>query len=232
MKKELLALICLTTVYGCSMGGGVQVKRVAFVAPKGWAKGESDDKSVTLAIPPGFRQGANSFFGTSSNPFAAMAANDPSSSQMKAEQKKNVGETTKVLDEVAKEDEMKNLDALAKKGIILHCISTGKPVIGEEQTRFYVKLKSQNSNWTWPDVDGSEQDCFKEKQTAKEVKLPIGLAHRMQANWQLQDGSNYTQISYLVPSGRDLYVLRFITVESPEVITTHEKEVADSFRIN
>ena len=232
MRRELLSLFALSFLGGCSNSGGIQVQNVGFVLPQGWVKATSDDKTVSLAVPPGFRYGANNMFGTV-NPFESMGStNDPSAPTMTADEKKSMEQIGKTLSEGVKEDELKNLDKLAKKGIILNCISTGKPVIGEELTRFYVKLKSQNNNWTWIDADASEQDCFLQKQKSVEVKLPIGLAHRMQATWQLTDGSNYTQISYLVPKGSNLYVLRFITVESPEVITRNEKAVADSLRIN
>ena len=230
MRKEVLILIAFATICGCSKGG-VQVKRIAFVLPKGWAKADSDDKEVSLAVPPGWRYGANNLFGTT-NPFAAGAPNDPANAQMSPDEKKKMEELSKGLSDVVQEDERRNLEKLAQKGIILHCVATGKPIIGEELTRFYVKKKTQSNNWTWPATDASEQDCFKNKQEAVEVKLPIGLAHRMQASWQLTDGANYTQISYLIPSGNDLYILRFITVEAPEVITAHEKEVANSLRIN
>ena len=222
--------LALAVLGGCA-NGGFEVRKVAFTLPAGWVKAESEDKSVSIAVPPGFRYGANNMFGTT-NPFEGLASNESSAPAMNPEDKNAMESLAKGLSEGVKEDEMRNLDKLAMKGIILKCISTGKPVIGEELTRFYVKRKSQSINWTWPDVDASEQDCFKEKQKAKEVKLPIGLAHRMQATGQQIDGSNYTQISSLVPKGNELYVLRFITVEQPEVITAHEKEVADTLRIN
>jgi hypothetical protein len=206
MKREILVLIALGALGGCA-SSGLQVKKVAFMLPQGWTKAESDDKSVSLAVRPGFRYGANTIFGTS-NPFEGNMASDPSKAQMSIEDKKAVEQMTNAMKEVNKEDERKNLDKLSKKGIILNCISTGKPVIGEELTRFYVKRKSQSAPWTWSDIDASEQDFFREKQKAKEVKLPLGVAHRMQASWQLIDGSNYTQISYLLPSGSNLYVLR------------------------
>ncbi len=213
------------------MGGGVEHKKVAFVLPQGWVKADSNDKDVSLAVPSGWRQGANTLFGTG-NVADILATNDPSAPKLTADEAKNIEDITKGFDRINKEDELKNLDKLAQKGIILHCVSTNQKVIGEELTRFYVKKKSQSSNWTWLDTDGSEQDCFNSKQIAKDVTLPIGLAHRMQATWQQTDGAMYTQISYLIPNGRDLYVLRFITVESPEVVTTIEKEVADSLRLN
>jgi hypothetical protein len=231
MKRELLFAGILFCAVGCTSGGGVEVRKVAFVLPQSWVKAESDDKEVSLGVPPGWRHGANNLFGTS-NPFAGGAPNDPTAPSMTADEKKTMDQISGTMSEIVKEDELKNLDKLKEKGIILHVVSTGKPVIGEELTRFYVKKKTQNGNWTWPETDASEQDCFLTKQKATEVKLPIGLAHKMQATWQLSDGSNYTQISYLVPSGRDLFVLRFITVESAEVITNIEKEVAQTLRVN
>ncbi len=229
MRRELLIVGLITCLIGCSSGGGIQTKRVAFVLPQGWTKAENEE--VAFAVPTGWRKGANSLFGTT-NPFEGGVPNDPSAPPMTAEEKKMAEDLGKTFSEMDKESELENMEKLKKKGIILQALSTGKPTIGEELTRYYVKKKSQNSNWTWSDVDASEQDCFLNKQKATEVKLPIGLAHRMQATWQLADGANYTQISYLVPKGSDLYVLRFITVEPPETITSIEKEVAQTLRIN
>jgi hypothetical protein len=229
MKRELLIAGLFACLMGCSSGGGIQTKKVVFVLPQGWTKAESEE--VAFAVPTGWRKGANGLFGTT-NPFEIGAPNDPSAPPMTAEEKKMSEDVSKTLSDMGKESELENMEKLRKKGIILQAISTGKPVIGEDLTRYYVKKKSQNSNWTWADVDGSEQDCFLNKQKATEVKLPIGLAHKMQATWQKSDGANYTQISYLVPKGSDLYILRFITVEPPETITSIEKEVAETLRIN
>lgn len=207
------------------------MRKVAQALPQGWAKGAADGDEVTIGVAPGWRQGANSLFGTT-NPFEAGTPNDPSAPPMTADEKKMMEQMSSSMNQMASEDELRNLDKLKQKGIILHVVSTGKPTIGEELTRYYVKKKTQNGNWTWPEVDASEQDCFLNKQKATEVKLPIGLAHKMQATWQLADGAQYTQISYLVPSGRDLYVLRLITVETAETVTAIEKQVAESLRIN
>lgn len=234
MKREGLTLCLFTLVvgqFGCSSAGGLQTRRVAFVLPQGWVKAESDDKGVAIGVPSGWRYGANSMFGVT-NPFESIGTSDSNGPPISPEDKKSTEDLMKGMSQVVKEDERRNLEALAAKGIILHCVSTGKPTIGEELTRFYVKKKSQNANWTWPEIDVSEQDCFLTKQKSTEVKLPIGLAHRMQATWQLVDGSNYSQISYLVPNGNDLFVLRFITVESQDIIVRIEKEVSDSLRIN
>jgi hypothetical protein len=230
MMRYLVLAVLLASAFGCATGG-IEVRKVAFVLPQGWTKAEDENKEVAFAVPSGWRKGVNTLFGTD-NPFGAGMPSDPSAPPMTAEEKKMLEDLSKGMSEISEQSELRNLEELRKKGIILQAISTGKPVVGEELTRFYVKKKTQSGNWTWPEVDASEQDCFFNKQTSTEVKLPIGLARRMQATWQLNTGSNHTQISYLVPRGRDLYILRFITDEPAETITSIDKEVAQSLRIN
>ncbi len=104
----------------CSNNGGIQPTKIAFTLPKGFTKAESDDKSVTLAVPSGWRQGANNMFGTS-NPFDMANAPAPSSSQT-AEEKKTMEDLSKSLSGVINEDERRNLEKLAAKGIILHVV--------------------------------------------------------------------------------------------------------------
>ena len=230
MTRSAVLIWSLFVLIGCSSGGGNQLRKVAFVLPQGWTKAETDDKELAFAVPSGWRQGANTFGGTG-NPLEGLIPNDSSAPPLNPDEKKTLDDLNNSFSRMAKEDELKNLDDLRKKGILLQAVLMGKPIVGEELTRFYIKKKSQSSNWTWADTDASEQDCFAAKQKATEVKLPIGLAHRMQATWQLSNGSNYTQISYLIPRDSDLFILRFITEEPAETLTSIESTVAQSVRI-
>ena len=153
------------------MGGGVEHKKVAFVLPQGWVKAESNDKDVTLAVPSGWRQGANTMFGTG-NMSDMLATNDPSAPKMTPEDSKALEDFSKTMNRVNKEDELKNLDKLAQKGIILHCVSTNQKVIGEELTRFYVKKKSQSSNWTWPIPTGPNRIVLVRSRRQKKLPYP------------------------------------------------------------
>jgi len=136
------------------------------------------------------------------------------------------------MNEISKDEEEAHLGRLKKKGIILMCTSKGKRILDEDPTRFYVKLESQNGNWTWEDAAKAQADRFNGKITPTTVTLPIGKAYRMQQTWQKANGAMHTVIVYAIPNGRDLYSLRFITEEPAEVVTSIEKQVADSLRIN
>lgn len=231
MNKGLLLGIAGLISVGCAIGGGVQTNKVAFVLPSGWAKAESTGKEATVGVPPGWRHGVDRLMepGAMTTP----DPNAPQNPQMTAEDKKTMEGFANVMNQLSQQAEADELDRLAKRGVILHCISTGaKPTIGEERTRFYLKKQTQNSNWNWPDAAATERDKYLHKPVPKQVKLPVGEATRMEETRQQVDGSSYTIVSYLIPNGRDLYTLRFVTQEAATQVTSIEKQVAESLRIN
>ncbi len=136
------------------------------------------------------------------------------------------------VDADSKKEEEAALAKLKEEGIIIHCVNSSKPIPGEKPTQFYVKKQSQGGNWSWEDAEKSEFGQYKTKPKATKVTLPIGQASRMQDTWQLVDGANYSVISYVIPNGKDLYTIRFITEEPIETLTAIDKQVAESFRIN
>ena len=145
---------------------------------------------------------------------------------------KALGDMVKQSEAEAKKEEQAALDKYKAEGIILHCVNSSRPTPGEKPTTFYLKKQSQGGNWTWEDAEKSEVGQFKNKPKATKLTLPTGQALRFQDTWQLIDGANYTQVSYVIPNGKDLYTLRFITEESAETVTGIDKQVAESLRIN
>lgn len=232
--RTLLCAISLVVLVGCG-GPAIQVKSVALDLPAGWTKGASDDGSVQLGIPSGWRQGVDRMMevpllGGASEMQAnsSPVPNDPNAT----EGAKAVEQMSNAMTQMSNEAEQEELDRLKKKGIILNVISQGaKPVIGESRTRFYVQKKTQGGNWSWDDAHQQERDVYFHKPVAKEVNLPIGLAHRMDETITKVDGGVKTTISYLIPNGKNLFILRFITQEQATVIQSIEKQVAETVRI-
>lgn len=191
-----------------------------------------------MAVPTGWKFGVDKLFDMSGLTSGAANAPDanapvnPNNPPMSAEEKKMMDDIAKGINEFSKEEEEAHLDRLRKNGIILMCVSTGKVVLDEDRTRFYVKKESQNTNWTWEDAAAAQKDKFNGKVTPKMVTLPVGQAYRMEQTWQMANGAMHTVVAYAIPSGRDLYSLRFITEEPKEVVTNIDKQVAESFRIN
>jgi hypothetical protein len=246
MKALGLSLISALWIMGCSGGPAIQVKNAAFNLPAGWTKGMSDDQIVTIAIPTGWRQGVDrmptvtDMFGGGNDPASGGDPGSGGSIDLNSQaggnpQAQDVANTLNQMKEASEKEsaemERRELEELKKKGIILNVISSGKPTIGETRTRFFVKKSSQGANWDWDQAHASEREKYLHKPVAAEIDLPIGKAHRMMETRQLIDGANYTIISYLIIHGKDLYTLRFLTEEQASIVTSIEKEVANSLRI-
>lgn len=220
-------------VAGCG-GPAIQVKQAAFSLPAGFVKGASDDGSVEVAIPSGWRQGVDRMMETSffsqSGGFEGGSAGSASGGEQDGS--KALENMSNAFTSMSNEAEQEALEAMKKKGNILNVISTGnKPIIGEARTRFYVQKTSQGGNWNWDAAHEHERGQYFHKPVAKEVDLPVGKAHRMEETKTLVDGGVKVTISYLIPNGKDLYSLRFVTQEDAGVIKNIEKQVAGSIRI-
>ncbi len=213
---------------GCG-SPAIQTKATAFALPPGHTKGASEDGVVEIGIPSGWRQGVDRMMESpllgQGNEFGSSAPSDPEAS-------KAVEQMSNALTQMSNEDEQEALDRLKKKGNILNVISVGnKPIIGEARTRFYVQKATQGGNWSWDAAHEFERGQYFHKQVAKEIDLPTGKAHRMEETKTLIDGGMKTTISYIIPNGKDLYCLRFVTQENADVIKSIEKQVAESIRI-
>lgn len=235
MNRSTLILLAGLSIIGCSSGPAIVVTKTAFVLPPGATQAQSDDKSVTVGLPGGWRVGVSG--GMSSHDMMSGMVGDAGSgasgdNSASGELGKALGDMAKQNEAEMKKEEQEALEKYKAEGIILHCVNSSKPIPGEKPTAFYIKKQSQGGNWSWEDAEKSEVGQYKTKPKAAKIALPIGQAIRMQDTWQLVDGANYTEISYVIPNGKDLYTLRFITEESAEVLTGIDKQVAESFRIN
>lgn len=228
-EMKVRAIIPLALIVSACGGPAIRTKTAAFALPPGHSKGASDDGVVEIGIPSGWRQGVDRMMESpllgQGNEMGASAPADPEAS-------KAVEQISSALTQMSNEGEQEALERLKKKGNILNVISIGnKPIIGEARTRFYVQKATQGGNWSWDEAHQYESGQYFHKPTAKEVDLPVGKAHRMEETKTLIDGGVKTTISYVIPNGKDLYCLRFVTQENAETIKSIEKQVAESIRI-
>lgn len=239
--KKVLSLLGLAVVIGACGGPGITAKRVAFELPAGFTKAESEDGKVVLGVPTGWRAGVDrmlemsgmsSMLGSSPSDMGGGDAPPiPTDGQPQSDTQASIDALNQSMQKMSEEAEQKELADLAKKGVILHVIGGGKPIIGEDRTRFYVKKTEEGGNWTWEAAERTERDRFFHKPKWSEVDLQVGKAHMAEESRQQIDGSNKTIIVYLVIDGGTLYSVRFITQETPELIKSIARPVMDTFRI-
>jgi len=221
----------LLVLVGCKSAPPIHVTSSSpATIPTGWAVGQSDDRTVTVGIPQGWRQGVDKLtdgLGDLSGLGGGMGSNTPDASQMGSD----IANMDAQLRKDSDENEKKALADLEKKGIIVNVINGSKQIPGEARTKFYVRRFKKDSNVTWDDAMATEKENFAFAPKPTEVKLPIGKALRYSADEEMRDGGVVHRISYVVVDGHNAYSLRFVTEESGDVIKSIADQVANTWRI-
>lgn len=221
----------LLVLIGCKSAPAIHVAPASPAAiPAGWAVGQSEDKTVTVGIPQGWRQGVDKLtdgLADLSGLGGGMGASTPDASQMGAD----IANMDAQLKKDSDENEKKALALLAEKGIIINVINGSKQIPGEARTKFYVRRFRKDSNVTWDDAKANEKENFAYAPKPVEVNLPIGKALKYAADEEMRDGGVVHRISYVVVDRHNAYSLRFVTEESGEVINSIAGQVANTWRI-
>jgi hypothetical protein len=228
-----IAIFLVGAAGGCRKGAESHVDTVPPAElPAGWSYAKSSDGAVSIAVPPGWRAGAD----TAANSITDMTSNLGGSSldnQPPTDTPDN-GEMQKLAQSLAQEDkraEQKAMAELEAKGIILNVLNGSRPIPGEKRTRFYVERSHGTGTAYAQDAVASEQTRYAHMPKPTVVSLPIGKAVRLSADDSLIDGMTLHQTSYIVVDANDTYTLRFVTEEAPESIQRIEDAVAKSLRI-
>ena len=227
------SLIALTLLGGCKKG---EESHVTVVAPvtldPGWSFTESRDHTVSLAVPSGWRAGADTAMGNLSD-LAASVGNASSGGQAQADpnMSPDMQNLAQKVAQDSQKEEQKALDDLEKKGIIINVLGGSKPIPGEERTRFYVKKTHTDGSASLQEAVENERTHYAFKPKPSDIALPIGKAARMSADDSLKDGATLHQISYVIVDGGDSYALRFVTEEDVQAIQSVASAVANSLRI-
>lgn len=199
---------------GCKSNPAIALKDapIGTIQP-GWTKIENAEQGMSLYAPPGWKVGAATSMDLPS--MGGMGEGDSSAflAKMQEEQDKADAEAAKELE---------------SKGVYISVINKGsKAIPGEERTRFTVKRVDEGGNVAMDEVTDMVKKYTGE---AAAVTLPIGAAMRGTSSVTLKDGGVVTKVAYGIPDGKSIYMMEFITEESPEVIMGIEKQVAESFR--
>ena len=226
-------LVGLTLLGGCKKG---EESHVTVAAPvtldPGWTFTESRDHAVSLAVPSGWRAGADSAMGNLSE-LAASVGNASAGGQPQSDP--NVGpDMQNLAQKVAQDSQKEEQSALAnleRKGIIINVVNGSKPIPGEERTRFFVKKTHSDGSVSLLEAVENEQTHYAFKPKPTDIALPTGKAAKLSADDSLKDGATLHQISYVIVDGGDAYVLRFVTEEDAQSIQSVAAAVANSLRI-
>ncbi|MBN9501720.1 MAG: hypothetical protein BGO01_15385 [Armatimonadetes bacterium 55-13] len=219
MKKVFALSIISLVVVACSKGPVPTVKSAAPAQlGQGWDLAESSDKTVSLGIAPGWKRGgANSMnmmeFATSGMGTEGMT--QEALAQLEQEQQKNDAEVAAELE---------------KKGIVISCIDSSKPIPGEERTRYTVKREKKGPMTLEAAAEAAKEDLIDEKGPTM-VDLPIGKAARFDSKSTLRDGGVVTKVVYILCNGDDVYTVSFITENDANSILQVVDPVIQTLRI-
>jgi hypothetical protein len=214
MKIALLASIFLVFAVGCKKGPMAVVKDPGPAQlSAGAVLAESSDKTVSIAIPSGWKRGSESSF--------SMPSMSDLGSGMGSEQ------STPSTEESANEAE--EAAELEKRGILVWANDSSKPIPGEERTHFSVK-KIDESMSLDEAAEAAKGNLINEGAIQK-VELPIGPAARLEAKNTKKDGGELFTILYVVVNGNQVYNIRFTTQNGPTAVQSIEQEVINSLRI-
>lgn len=226
-SRSLLTAAGLSILFGCSK---VENPSMKVLPPAkldaGWKYYTVSAEGYSVAAPGGWTDDPNAYMGVGMEmegmPQIPAEQLGPGMKSLAEETEKNNKEEARQLDE-----------EYQKAGISLVLWDKQvRPIPGEERTRFYVKARDANGSLA-DEAKEMKQGLSDGKTTVeqKHVELPIGPAEAFMANTQNQGGDTVTNIVYVMVSGAKAYIVRFISTNSPERITTISNPVMQTFRI-
>lgn len=221
MKKIILISTILCVIAGCKKGPVAVVKDPGPAQlPAGWQLAESSDKTVSMAIAPGWRRGgAGSMnvmdMATSGMGVEGTAQDNGFSQQMEKEQQANDAEVAAELE---------------KKGIVISCIDGSRPIPGEARNQYMVK-REKKGPMSLEDAAKDEKEHLVNEGEPKYIDLPIGKAAYFHAVEEMKDGGTVTKIAYVICNGEDVYTITFVTEAQASIIEQIAEPVIATLRI-
>lgn len=219
VKRIAFITLVSIVVFGCNKGPVPIVKDPGPAQlPPGWTLAESSDKTVSMGIASGWRRG-----GAKSSNMMELGT-----SGMGTE-----GMPQNFADQINKEqqaDDAAVAAELEKKGIIISCIDSSRPIPGEERTRYNVKREKKGPMKLEDAAEEAKGDLIGEGKPTP-VDLPIGKAIRYDATEERKDGGVVTKIVYIVCNGEDVYTISFVTESNASVIQQIAEPVIQTLRI-
>jgi len=186
--------------------------------PADWKLAQSSDKTVSLGVASGWRQGA-----PGSMNVAEMATSGMGTEGMSPEGMSQ-------LDKMQQESDAQAAADLEKKGIVISCIDSSKPIPGEARTQYRVK-REKKGPMSLEDATAAEKGQQIGAGAPTYVELPIGKAGYLHVTDNLKDGGVVTKIIYIVCNGEDVYTISFITENAASTIESIADPVIQTLRI-
>lgn len=224
MYKVVLPVLALALVAGCKPKPELHVTAgPAKPLPAGWTDATSKDGMVSLGVPSGWRFGVDRMGGMPDLQNMGIGEGDQANA--------GVQQFTQQMQQQGAAEEKQKLDELDAKGIVIHVINGSKPIFDEARTKYIVQRYDGDSNWDFDGAAEKERSVYAFKPARQDLNLSIGKVAKLSASEELRNGSTKHRISYLAIDGKKLYVLRFVTQESKEAISSIADQVAETWRI-
>lgn len=234
---SLLAIVVLGVV-GCQPAAVSHVKDVPLDLPAGWTLAENKEHGMKVGVAPGWRSGVDSLkdsLGALGDSIGALANTPPPANGSGSSSTDGMNATlqgmARDIEQTAKEDEQKELERLASRGVYVHVIDSSKPIVGEERTRYYIKQVVGTGPADLESAAATERQHVLGSGSPEIVQLPIGKCLRLESEVTTKGGDKVHRISYVVVDGKSSYVLRFSSTNNPTSITAIDREVAKTWRI-
>lgn len=219
MKRIALISFVSFVVLACNKGPVPVVKDPGPAQlPQGWTLFESSDKTVSMGIAPGWRKG-----GAKSSNMTEIATSGMGTEGMPQNFVDQMSQTQQA-------DDAQVMADLEKQGIIISCIDSSRPIVGEERTRYNVKREKKGPMKLEDAAEEAKGNLIGEGQP-QPVELPIGKAIRYDSTEERKDGGVVSRITYIVCNGEDVYTISFVTESAASVIQQVAEPVIQTLRI-
>ncbi len=226
------ALLASVLLCGCKSG---PVEHLAELGSPtllpGWTDFADPESGASIGIAPGWTEGT----GLANDMPMSAPTSDGSDLSQKIDPNSSVGQLTQkmgaLVDKQTDELEQRARERLRKNGVVINVTDGSKSTIGEQRTRYYVKVVKHDSPISLEVASAEERHHFLQPGDGADVTLPVGKAHRYEVETTMITGDKQFQISYVLVDGSDTYLIRFISTNAPDVFKTIERPVAESFRL-
>lgn len=199
--------------------------------PSGWSQLESRDGDTWIGVAPGWYDRFTEKLPGSDLSSGGLDSGNPTGGSGNSELDAQLQQLNQTLMDRMHENVQQKKEELYAKGILFEAYNSGRPVFDEVRTHYLVQRKTGNGNWTWETAENEERKAYAFKPKKQDMELPIGKVLKLSASEELRNGSTVHRISYLAIEGPKLYILRFVTEQSPETISSVSDSVAQTWRI-
>lgn len=217
-KRWFVAIISVTAIWGCGGPPSHVIDPGQPALDPGYTAVNDAESGISLAFPSGWQAGQfpAMTFGLDSG----SDSTDPGATDAAAAMKKAAEKASKASPQ--------EVEALRKQGIVLMFNDSSRPIPGEENTRFYMQIKSDTHGLDDAAGEFARTMVFP---TKTPMETPIGKAIRLNSDYTSKGGDKIHEIAYVWADGPTGYALRLICTGDKQPIAQVAEPVMKTVRI-